>query len=125
MDKREFKIYLIKEFQRLKENEQTQHAWNARRTLTKMNYRIHTDAIQKKLLPPSLSQEQIKLIYANEADVLNMALYGITAKQWRQQNPNQDGNIRDYSSTAQLVCLANLESINAVFINDNIEKVQK
>lgn len=121
----EFKIYLIKEFQRLKENEQTQYAWNARRTLTKMNSHIHTDAIQKKLLPPSLSQEQIKLVYANEADVLNMALYGITAKQWRQQNPNQEGNIRDYSSTAQLVCLANLESINAVFINDNISQPKR
>jgi len=121
----EFKIYLIKEFQRLKENEQTEHTWNARRTLTKMNYRIHTDAIKNKLLPPSLSQEQIQLVYANEADVLNMALYGITAKQWRQQNPNQGGNIRDYSSTAQLVCLANLESINAVFINDNTSQPER
>lgn len=121
----EFKIYLIKEFQRLKESEQTQYAWNARSTLTKMNYRIHTDAIQKKLLPPSLSQEQIQLVYANEADVLNMALYGITAKQWRQQNPNQEGNIRDYSSAAQLVCLANLESINAVFINDNSSQPER
>lgn len=115
----EFKIYLIKEFQRLKENEQAQVAWNARRTLTKMNYRIHTDAIKNQLLPPSLTPAQIQLIYANEADVLNMALYGITAKQWRQQNPNQEGNVRDYSNTAQLVCLANLESINAVLINDS------
>jgi len=121
----EFKIYLIKEFQRLKENEQDQHVWDARRTLTKMNYRIHTDAIKKNLLPPSLSTEQIKLVYANEADVLNMALYGITAKQWHQQNQEKEGNIRDYSNSAQLVCLANLESINAVFIIDNIPQMER
>jgi hypothetical protein len=121
----EFKIYLIKEFQRLKENEQADYAWNARRTLTKMNYRIHTDAIKNNLLPPSLSPEQIQLVYANEADVLNMALYGKTAKQWRQLNPDKEGNIRDYSNTAQLVCLANLESINAVFINENTSQAQR
>ncbi len=121
----EFKIYLIKEFQRLKEKEQTQHGWNARRALTKMNYRIHTDAIRNHLLPPSLSFEQMQLIYANEADVLNMALFGTTAKQWRQQNPEKEGNIRDYSNTAQLVCLANLESINAVFINENISQPER
>jgi hypothetical protein len=121
----EFKIYLIKEFQRLKENEQAQQAWNARRTLTKMNYRIHTDAIKNNLLPPSLTAEQTQLVYANEADVLNMALYGITAKQWRDQNSDLEGNIRDYSNTAQLVCLANLESINAVFINENIPQAER
>lgn len=121
----EFKIYLIKEFQRLKENERAQHAWNARRTLTKMNYRIHTDTIKNHLLPPSLSPEQIQLVYANEADVLNMALYGITAKQWHQQNPDKEGNIRDYSNTAQLVCLANLESINAVFINEKNSQAER
>lgn len=121
----EFKIYLIKEFQRLKETEQAQHAWNARRTLTKMNYRIHTDAIQNHLLPPNLSSAQVQMVYANEADVLNMALYGMTAKEWRQQNLETEGNIRDYSNTAQLVCLANLESINAVFINENMPQAER
>lgn len=121
----EFKIYLIKEFQRLKETEQAQHTWNARRTLTKMNYRIHTDAIQNHLLPPNLSSAQIQMVYANEADVLNMALYGMTAKEWRQQNLEIEGNIRDYSNTAQLVCLANLESINAVFINENMPQAER
>lgn len=121
----EFKIYLVKEFQRLKENEYTDGEWSARRTLTKMNYRIHTDAIQKHLQPPSLSTEQMKFVYANEADVLNMALFGITAKQWRQKNIDKEGNIRDYSNTAQLVCLANLESINAVFINEGIPQTER
>lgn len=121
----EFKIYLIKEFQRLKEQEQTQQEWNARRTLTKMNYRIHTDAIKSHLLPPNLTKAQIGLVYANEADVLNMALYGQTAQHWKQQNSDKDGNMRDYSSTAQLVCLANLESLNAVLINENLPQAER
>lgn len=121
----EFKIYLIKEFQRLKETEQAQSAWSARRTLTKMNYQIHTDAIKNYLLPPSLSSAQVQMVYANEADILNMALYGMTAKEWRQQNLETEGNIRDYSNTAQLVCLANLESINAVFIIEKMPQAER
>ena len=112
----EFKIYLIKEFQRLKEQEQQQLGWDIKRQLTKINYRIHTDAIKENLIPPQLSKQQISLVYASEADVLNVALFGKTAKQWRDENPNKDGNIRDYANVSQLVCLANLEAINAHLI---------
>jgi hypothetical protein len=117
-----FKLYLIKEFQRLQENETKNLDWNIKRSLTKLNYRIHTDAVKQNLIPASLSKQQIAVVYANEADVLNMALYGKTAKQWRDENPNEKGNIRDYSNVTQLVCLANLENLNAVFINDNYEQ---
>jgi len=112
----EFKLYLIKEFQRLKEEEQKQLGWDIRRNLSKINYRIHTDAIKEKLIPSALSAQQISHIYASEADVLNMALFGKTAKQWREENAEKDGNIRDDANVSQLVCLANMESLNAVFI---------
>jgi len=113
-----FKIFLIKEFQRLKDEEQKQLGWDIKRNLTKINYRIHTDAIKQNLIPENLSAKQISFVYANEADVLNMALFGKTAKQWRSENPNEKGNIRDFSNVSQLVCLANLENLNAVFINE-------
>ncbi|MGL1957991.1 MAG: KilA-N domain-containing protein [Colwellia sp.] len=116
----EFKIYLIKEFQRLKEIEQEKLGWDIRRNLTKINYRIHTDSIKENLIPPELTPEQVSLIYASEADVLNMALFGITAKQWRDANPKEKGNIRDYANGAQLICLVNMESLNAVFINEGL-----
>ncbi len=118
----EFKFYLIKEFQRLKEQDQKTLDWDVKRSLTKINYRIHTDAIKENLIPESLSKEQVNKIYASEADVLNMALFGKTAKQWRDENPNKKGNMRDYSNVNQLVCLANLENINAYLIKENIEQ---
>ncbi len=118
----EFKIYLVKEFQRLKENEQGQLEWNIKRQLTKINYRIHTDAIKENLIPENLTPKQTSFLYANEADVLNMALFGKTAKQWREGNPDKKGNIRDYANVSQLVCLVNLENLNAVFINEGYEQ---
>ncbi|MBU3968580.1 MAG: KilA-N domain-containing protein [Euryarchaeota archaeon] len=116
----EFKLYLIKEFQRLKDEEKKQLGWDIRRNLTKINYRIHTDAIKEKLVPPELSKSQINNIYANEADILNMALFGMTAAMWREANPDKKGNIRDYADMSQLVCLSNLENLNALFINDGL-----
>ena len=118
----EFKLYLIKEFQRLKEdeNERLKLGWNFQRTLAKVNYRIHTDAIKENLIPGQLTQHQINIVYASEADMLNMALFGKTAKQWREQNPNTEGNIRDYASIEQLVVLSNLESINSVLIHQGL-----
>jgi hypothetical protein len=106
----EFKLYLIKEFQRLKEEELKQLGWDIRRNLAKINYRIHTDAIKENLIPPELTPRQINLIYASEADVLNMALFGMTAKDWRDSHPDEKGNIRDYANVSQLVCLSNLEN---------------
>jgi hypothetical protein len=116
----EFKLYLIKEFQRLQEKEQKQLGWDVKRNLTKINYRIHTDAIRTHLIPPALSGKQTSLIYASEADVLNMALFGMTAKDWRDANPGEKGNIRDQANASQLVCLANLENLNALFINEGM-----
>ena len=116
----EFKLYLIKEFQRLKEEERKQLGWDIKRNLTKINYRIHTDAIKENLIPAELSKSQITSIYASEADILNMALFGMTAAQWRDQNPDKKGNIRDYADVSQLVCLANLENLNALFINEGL-----
>ncbi|MFK5925943.1 MAG: KilA-N domain-containing protein, partial [Desulfuromusa sp.] len=118
----EFKLFLLKEFQRLKDEEQKQLGWDIRRNLTKINYRIHTDAIKENLIPQSLNKQQISYIYASEADVLNMALFGKTAKQWREENSQEKGNIRDYANVSQLVCLANLENLNAVFINEGYEQ---
>ena len=114
----EFKLYLIKEFQRLKddENQRLSLAWNLNRTLAKINYRIHTDAIKENIIPPDITKEQQQIIYANEADVLNVAMFGKTAQQWRKENPGKEGNIRDYSSIEQLLVLANMESMNAEFI---------
>jgi hypothetical protein len=120
-----FKLYLIKEFQRLKEDEQKQLGWDIRRNLTKINYRIHTDAIQAKLIPPELTGKQVNLLYASEADVLNMALFGMTAKEWRDANPGEKGNIRDQANASQLVCLANLENLNALFINEDMEQPER
>lgn len=116
----EFKIYLIKEFQRLKEAEQKQLGWDIKRNLARINYRIHMEAIKENLIPKELTVNQINQIYANEADILNMALFGMTAKEWRDSNPEKKGNIRDYATTSQLVCLSNLENLNALFINENI-----
>ena len=117
-----FKLLLIKEFERLKKEEQKQLGWNAKRELSKINYKIHTDAIKHNLIPTELTKEQINHIYAEEADVLNMALFGKTAKEWRIDNPELDGNIRDYASINELICLANLENLNSVFINDGLNQ---
>jgi hypothetical protein len=121
----EFKLYLIKEFQRLKEAEAEQLGWDIRRNLTKINYRIHTDAIKAHLIPAELTAAQTSLIYASEADLLNMALFGQTARQWRDLNPGQNGNIRDEANAAQLVCLANLETLNAHFIQQGLEQGER
>ena len=118
----EFKIYLIKEFQRLKDEESrvTSLEWSFQRTLAKVNYKIHTDAIKERLIPPRLTKEQTSTIYASEADLLNVALFGITAAQWRQGHPDQTGNMRDTATLEQLVVLSNLESINAVLIHQGL-----
>lgn len=121
----EFKLYLIKEFQRLKDEERAQMGWDIRRNLAKINYRVHTDAIRQNLIPLTLTLSQISRIYASEADVLNMALFGITAKEWREVNPDKTGNIRDYADISQLVCLSNLENLNAHFIGDNISQRER
>ncbi len=119
-----FKLFLIKEFQRLKEDENNRLKldWNLQRTLAKVNYHIHTDAIKEKLIPVELSKQQINFMYATEADMLNMALFGITAKEWRDINPKAEGNIRDAASIEQLVVLSNLESINAVLIHNGLQQ---
>lgn len=123
----EFQIYLIKEFQRLKtdENDRLKLEWNLQRTLAKVNYHIHTDAIKENLIPKALSKSQISFVYANEADLLNVALFGVTAKQWRDANPNEDGNIRDMATIEQLVVLSNLESINAVLIHQGLAQSER
>ncbi len=121
----EFKLYLIKEFQRLKEVEQVQLGWDIKRNLAKINYRIHTDAIKANLIPPELDARQTNLVYANEADVLNMALFGKTAKTWREENRGDKGNIRDQANAAQLVCLVNLENLNALFINEGMVQSER
>lgn len=120
-----FKLYLITEFQQLKEKEQKQFGWTAKRELAKLNYHIHTDAIKHNLIPKELSSTQTSIIYANEADVLNVALFGITAKQWRETNPNLIGNIRDFATINELICLSNMENLNAVFINDKIPQKER
>jgi len=121
----EFKLYLIKEFQRLKDEELKQLGWDIRRNLAKINYRIHTDAIMENLVPPELTPKQVNLVYATEADVLNMALFGMTAKDWRDKNPGRKGNIRDDADMSQLVCLSNLENLNALFIKENAPQVER
>lgn len=120
----EFKLYLVIEFQRLKkqENDPARLEWNFQRTLAKVNYQIHTDAVKEKLIPETLSRDQIAVVYASEADLLNMALFGKTAKQWRDANPEKEGNIRDHATIEQLVVLSNLESINAMLIHQGIEQ---
>ena len=121
----EFELYLIREFQRLKEEEQKLTGWTAKRELAKINYHIHTDAIKQNLIPQELSPAQTSIVYANEADVLNMAMFGITAKQWRDANPSLNGNIRDYASINELICLSNLENLNAVFINEKMSQKER
>jgi len=123
----EFQIYLIKEFQRLKtdENDRLKLEWNLQRTISKINYRIHTDAIKENLIPNELSKAQISFVYANEADLLNVALFGITAKQWRDANPKVEGNIRDQATIEQLVVLSNLESIHSVLINQGMKQPER
>ncbi len=123
----EFKLYLIKEFQRLKEdeNERLKLNWNLQRTLAKVNYHIHTDAIKENLIPPAVTKYQQSLIFANEADLLNVALFGFTAKQWRDENTDKKGNVRDYASIEQLVVLSNLESINSVLIRQNLSQKER
>ena len=120
-----FKLYLIEEYQRLKSEEQKQLGWSAKRELAKINYHIHTSAISRNLIPPQLTKKQINYVYASEADVLNMALFGITAKEWREQNPELQGNIRDYAEINQLICLSNLENINSVLIEDGIPQSER
>lgn len=121
----EFELYIVKEFQRLKEEEQKLLGWSAKRELAKLNYHIHTDAIKQNLIPKELSAIQTSIVYANEADVLNMAMFGITAKQWRDSNLDLKGNIRDYANINELICLSNMENLNAVFINENIPQNER
>jgi KilA-N domain len=123
----EFKLYLIKEFQRLKddENRRLSLAWNLNRTLSKLNYRIHTDAIKEHIIPATVTPAQAAIVYANEADLLNVALFGLTAKQWREANPKLDGNMRDHAAIEQLLVLANLEGMNAEFIHMNLPQGER
>ena len=121
----EFKIYLIQEFERLKEEEYKRLGWDIKRNLTKINYRLHTESIKVNLIPKEVSIEQINAIYASEADIINVALFGMTAKQWRTKNSKLDGNIRDYANGPQLVCLTNLESLNSVLIEDGLPQPKR
>lgn len=121
----EFELYLIREFQRLKAEEQAQIGWSAKRELSKINYRIHTDAIKKKLIPEEVTTAQASIIYAEEADVLNVAMFGMTAKQWRDANPELKGNIRDYATVNELICLSNMENLNAVFIDQDMPQGER
>ena len=120
-----FKLYLIEEFQRLKEEEQKLLGWTAKRELSKINYRIHTDAIKSHLIPEEITSAQANIIYAEEADVLNVAMFSMTAKQWREANPDLKGNIRDYATINELICLSNMENINAVLINDGVPQGER
>ena len=121
----EFELYLIKEFQRLKEEEQKALGWSAKRELAKINYHIHTDAIKANLIPQEIDPYHKSLIYANEADVLNVALFGMTAKEWRDAHPDDKGNIRDYATINQLICLSNMENLNAVFISEGMPQQER
>ena len=121
----EFKVYIVKEFQRLKSEEQRLIGWSAKRELSKINYRIHTDAIRQNLIPEEVTHAQASIIYANEADVLNVAMFGVTAKQWCKAHPDLKGNIRDYASINELICLSNMENLNAVFIEQGISQPER
>jgi len=121
----EFKVYIIKEFQRLKNEEQRLLGWTAKRELSKINYRIHTDAIKQNLIPTEVTPAQASIIYAEEADVLNVAMFGMTAKMWREQHSELKGNIRDYASINELICLSNMENLNAVFIDQGIPQGER
>jgi hypothetical protein len=121
----EFELYIVKEFQRLKAEEQKLLGWSAKRELSKINYRIHTDAIKQNLIPAQITAAQASIIYANEADVLNVAMFGVTAKQWREANPDLKGNIRDYATINELICLSNMENLNAVFIEQGMNQGER
>ena len=121
----QFKLYLIREYQRLKDEEQKQLGWSAKRELSKINYRIHTDAIKRNIIPEEVTPQQASIIYANEADVLNVAMFGMTAKQWRDANPDKKGNIRDYATINELICLSNMENLNAVFIDQGLPQGER
>jgi hypothetical protein len=123
----EFKLYIIKEFQRLKneENDRLKLEWNLQRTISKINYHIHTDAIKENLIPREITRQQANFVYANEADLLNVALFGTTAKEWRNSNPDSNGNIRDYATLEQLVVLSNMESINALLIQQGLSQSKR
>lgn len=121
----EFELYIVKEFQRLKEEEQKQLGWSAKRELSKINYRIHTDAIKRNIIPEEVTSQQASIIYANEADVLNVAMFGMTAKQWREANADKKGNIRDYATINELICLSNMENLNAVFIDQGLPQGER
>ena len=120
-----FQLLLVKEYQRLKTEEQRLLGWSAKRELSKINYRIHTDAIKQNLIPMEVTPMQASIIYANEADVLNVAMFGMTAKQWREANPELKGNIRDYATINELICLSNMENLNAVFIEQNMTQRER
>ncbi len=120
-----FQLLLVKEYQRLKAEEQRLIGWSAKHELSKINYRIHTDAIKQNLIPAEVTKAQASIIYANEADVLNVAMFGMTAKQWRDANPDLKGNIRDYASVNELICLSNMESLNAVFIEQGLPQSER
>ena len=122
----EFELYVVKDYQRLKADEQRQQSleWNLQRTLSKINYRIHTDAVKEQIIPKEISKEQAAFIYASEADLLNVALFGMTASQWRKDNPEKDGNMRDYATLEQLVVLSNIESINALLIRQGLSQCE-
>ncbi|MCL2348987.1 MAG: KilA-N domain-containing protein [Planctomycetaceae bacterium] len=121
----EFELYLVTEFKRLKTEEQKSIGWTAKRELAKINYHIHTSAVSRNLVPKKLSKEQINFIYASEADVLNVAMFGMTAKEWRTANPGMKGNIRDYATINELICLSNMENLNAVFINEKLSQSER
>ena len=121
----EFELYIVKEFQRLKNEEHQQLGWSAKRELSKINYRIHTDAIKQNLIPSEVTPVQANIIYANEADVLNVAMFCMTAKQWREANPELTGNIRDYATINELICLSNMENLNAVFIEQGMPQSKR
>lgn len=121
----EFELYIVKEFQRLKQEEQKLIGWTAKRELSKINYHIHTDTIKQNLIPTEITTLQASIIYANEADILNVAMFGMTAKQWREANPELKGNIRDYATINELICLSNMESLNAVFIDEGFSQRER
>lgn len=121
----EFELYIVKEFQRLKQEEQNKIGWSAKRELARINYHIHTDALRNKLVPTEVSMSQKNTIYAEEADVLNVAIFGMTAKEWRESNPDLNGNIRDYATVNELICISNMENINSVMINENVPQSER
>ena len=120
-----FQLLLVKEYQRLKQEEQRLLGWSAKRELSKINYRIHTDAIKRNIIPEEVTPQQASIIYANEADVLNVAMFGMTAKQWRESNADKKGNIRDYATINELICLSNMENLNAVFIDQGLPQSER